>query len=120
MTERTLQMQCWFLSCLVVYWACFGPLFRCVHNLRLGGTMALIVLLCALPWLLVLIPTMLGLDLQWYNEHSFGHAETPVDVLVVLLKFNPVFFVHVFVMGMLLGKLRMLLEPYAYSRILRR
>jgi peptidoglycan/LPS O-acetylase OafA/YrhL len=120
MTERTLQMQCWFLSCLVAYWACFGPLFRCVQNLRLGGALALIAALCALPWLLVVIPVLGGLDPQWYNEHNFGHAETPVDVLVVFLKFNPVCFVHVFLVGMLLGKLRILLEPYAYSRALRR
>jgi len=114
-TERALQMQCWFLSCLVLYWAAFGTLYRVVSGLRLAGVTLVMLALFALPWLTVLVPTLAGDDLEWYRDHTFESQSTPVDIAVVFLKFHPLSYLHVFVLGMLLGHMRLLLGRERYT-----
>lgn len=112
-TENTLQMQCWFLSCLVVYWAAFKPLFNGVSKLKnIWQVAAVMTGLYMLPWLIICVPSLLG-DLEWYEEHTFGHVNSLLDLAVVFLKFHPLCYFHVFLLGMLLAQFRLLLEPYA-------
>jgi peptidoglycan/LPS O-acetylase OafA/YrhL len=118
-TEGTLQMQCWFLSCLLAYWAAFQPLFSCVARLPLRGTLALMLFFFLLPWLVVLLPLVGGADLEWYQEHTFGHSGTWVDLVATTLKFHPLCYWHVFLLGMLLGRLRCLLTPFTRNAGLR-
>jgi len=112
-TERTLQMQCWFISCLVVYWVAFRPLFGCVSRLKsLSGVVSCMIVLYLLPWLAVSLPAIAG-DAEWYEEHTFGRLDSPLDFVVVFLKFHPLCYVHVFILGLLLARFRELLEPFA-------
>jgi hypothetical protein len=112
-TEHALQSHCWFLSAMVVYWLLFRPLSHCLRNLRLAATVSLMLALFSLPWLVVLVPVLADQPVVWYKEHSWGETGTWLDLFVVFLKFNPACYLHVFVLGMLLAKLRLLLDAMA-------
>lgn len=110
--ENTLQMQCWFLSCLLLYWASFKAIHAPLAKLSIkmvAGSMAVLFLL---PWLMVWMPAAMG-DTLWYEEHVFGRMDSPVDFAVAFLKFHPLCYAHIFVLGMLLAQLRLALEPHA-------
>eukprot|EP00420_Gonyaulax_spinifera_P021546 CAMPEP_0197907450 /NCGR_PEP_ID=MMETSP1439-20131203/64895_1 /TAXON_ID=66791 /ORGANISM="Gonyaulax spinifera, Strain CCMP409" /LENGTH=326 /DNA_ID=CAMNT_0043528883 /DNA_START=18 /DNA_END=995 /DNA_ORIENTATION=- len=104
--EQSLNMQCWFLSCLVFYWFLFGWMFKRIRGMRVLPLVSAMLLLFFVPWLCIIIPEAQGADLYWYNQHHFGHNQSLVDWKVVFLKFNPIPFLHVFVLGMLLAELR--------------
>ena len=114
-TENALQMHCWFLSCMVVYWFFFKPLAYCQKNLTLKKTSLLMVFFFVLPWLLVLVPVMANQPVDWYRSHDFLSTDTALDIGVVMLKFHPVCYFHVFILGMLLAKLRQLLDKKALT-----
>mmetsp|Transcript_93047 Transcript_93047/g.262315 ORF Transcript_93047/g.262315 Transcript_93047/m.262315 type:complete len:1047 (+) Transcript_93047:1-3141(+) len=112
-TEGALQMQCWFLSCMVVYWALFRVLYLMVASLKtLGHLLIALAIACALPWIAVVIVPAIAGDLRWYDRHTFGHTES-LDLAVVFLKFNPLCYIHIFFVGMALARLRDLLEPHS-------
>ena len=107
LTERALLSQCWFLSNLIVYWACFSQLYRFVNKMTLHQTSVSLLLICCLPWLVVIVPALDGgIELDWYRAHQWGQFERADDIWTVLLKFHPIFYLHVFVFGMLLAVLR--------------
>jgi len=112
-TEHALQSHCWFLSAMVVYWFAFKPLSRLLEKRTLRQTIGLMVTLFVLPWLSVAIPWMMGESVTWYKEHSWGETETMLDIAVIIIKFHPLCFFHVFVLGMLLARLRLLLDKTA-------
>ncbi|CAE8635125.1 unnamed protein product [Polarella glacialis] len=64
-TESALQMHCWFLSCMVVYWFFFKPLEYCFKNLSLLRTCMLMAFLFFLPWLLIMVPAIAQQPLDW-------------------------------------------------------
>ena len=109
-TEGALQTQCWFLSCMAFYWFSFMPLARRLGGLALRGTLLLTAALMALPWLTVLIPELTHGSAQWYKAHAWGSSDTWLDLAVVALKFHPLCYLHIFVLGMLLANLRALLD----------
>jgi len=112
-TEQCLQMQCWFLSCLVLYWALFRPLYRAISNIEHWGiVLGLLIFFFLAPWLVVIIPAHVG-DLNWADRHAFGDNERTLDLAVVTLKFNPMCYGHVFIVGMLLARFRELIAGYA-------
>jgi len=116
-TERALQPHCWFLSCMVVYWVLFKPLAYCLKNLTLAKTISLMAFLMLLPWFLVFMPLMLQGDINWHKEHTSAfidlQTDTALDFGVVMLKFHWICYLHVFVLGMLLARLRGLLDVKA-------
>ena len=114
-TENALQMHCWFLSCMVVYWFFFKPLAYLLKNVTLKRTVGLMGFFFFLPWLLVLIPVMANQPVDWYKDHDFLSTDTALDIGVVMLKFHPVCYFHVFILGMLLAKLRQLLDKKALA-----
>mmetsp|Transcript_27935 Transcript_27935/g.41247 ORF Transcript_27935/g.41247 Transcript_27935/m.41247 type:complete len:1849 (+) Transcript_27935:56-5602(+) len=106
-TENALLLQCWFLSNLVVYWAIFGFMYKQVRAFSLHITIMLLTVICFLPWLTIIVPALFdGIDYTWYGEHKLGKTETSTDIWTIMLKFNPIFYVHVFIFGMLLAVLR--------------
>ncbi|CAJ1392982.1 unnamed protein product [Effrenium voratum] len=114
-TENALQMHCWFLSCMVVYWFFFKP-FACLFRyLNLLGTFLLMGFFFFLPWLLILIPVFASEPVDWYKEHDFYATDTFLNIGVIMLKYHPLCYFHVFILGMLLAKLRQLLDCYAAS-----
>lgn len=115
-TEFGLQMQCWFLSCLVVYWAIFPFLMRRVSTLSLGQTLTGMLVACCLPAVYLLIPGLCYEDFWWYRSHHWGHMRDEKDFLVVALKFHPLCFVHVFILGTLLARMRACLLALGNTR----
>jgi len=114
-TENALQMHCWFLSCMVVYWFFFKPLSHLLKNITLLKTCLLMGFFFFLPWLLIFIPVIAGEDVDWYKNHEFYATDTFLDIGVVMLKFHPICYFHVFILGMLLAKLRQLLDKQAVA-----
>eukprot|EP00913_Durusdinium_trenchii_P004461 g4140.t1 len=121
-TEWGLQMQCWFLSCLVVYWAMFPFLFGSlgqqqvrlmVHRMTMPQAILGMVLAVCVPILYLLIPDLFYGNASWYEYHSWGLMRNFEDSLVVMLKFHPMCYVHVFLLGMLLARFRILLHDIA-------
>lgn len=109
--ERSVQVQCWFLSAMVPFWLLFAPLFSHLilrlHSLH--TTCAVLALLTIPPWLSYIIPLWLG-DPNWYMLHHTGQTGDALDLIVITLKFNPACYLHVFVYGMVLARLRGLVE----------
>lgn len=113
LTERALQMHCWFLSCMVVYWFFFKPLAYLLKNLTLLKTALLMSFFFFLPWFMILIPVIANEPVDWYKNHSYLATDTFLDIGVIMLKFHPICYFHVFIVGMLLAKLRQLLDKKA-------
>eukprot|EP00931_Biecheleriopsis_adriatica_P041196 TRINITY_DN23575_c1_g1_i1.p1 TRINITY_DN23575_c1_g1~~TRINITY_DN23575_c1_g1_i1.p1 ORF type:complete len:1725 (-),score=288.88 TRINITY_DN23575_c1_g1_i1:45-5219(-) len=108
-TEWGLQMQCWFLSCLTVYWFFFPMIVKRVAKMSAREVFVGISLTFLLPSMYLLIPDLYFANAMWYRYHSWGHMRDVKDFLVVMLKFHPLCYLHVFVLGMLLARLRQLL-----------
>jgi peptidoglycan/LPS O-acetylase OafA/YrhL len=106
--EQGLQMHCWFLSAMVLYWCFFGPVYRAVRKLGLKQSGVALVILAMPPWLLIFVPAFShgGIDSNWYSAHEFGATSSSVDLWVVFLKFHPLAYAHVFVFGMVLARFR--------------
>jgi peptidoglycan/LPS O-acetylase OafA/YrhL len=109
MPERSVQMHCWFLSSMVPYWIMFDCLFRrVIIRLSMNAACVLLLLLSLPPWLAYVFPASLpgyG-ESAWYSTHQTGRLDDEVDYLVVILKFHPLCYLHVFVFGMVLARLR--------------
>ena len=111
--EQTFQTHCWFLSALVPYWLLFDVLFRrCVMGISRVTTGCLWLIVLSLPpWATVFLPGSLpGQNANWYASHQHGQLSDAVDYAVVILKFQPVCYLHVFVFGMVLARTRLLIE----------
>ena len=105
--ENTLQVHCWFLSCMIVYYVCFGFAYTHVRVLAPASVLGMLLGIAAIPWIAACaIPSMIGEPLEWYSSHKFGATETSVDVWTTFVKFNPICYFHVFLFGMLIAKLR--------------
>ena len=113
LTEQGLASHCWFLSCMVVYWAAFGTLYALILRMSARWTLGVLVACAALPWLAVVAPAI-ARDEDWYRYRSGDTGST--DLVVVALKFNPLAYLHVFVFGMALAKLRSTVGVYGESR----
>jgi len=111
-TEWGLQMQCWFLSCLVLYWAIFPYLFRMIQKMSLQQVILSMVLAVCVPVLYLLIPDLFYGKATWYENHSWGLMRNATDALVVMLKFHPLCYLHVFLLGMLLAQFRVLMGEF--------
>ncbi|CAE7883997.1 mdmB, partial [Symbiodinium sp. KB8] len=118
-TEKGLQMQCWFLSCLVVYWTCFPTFARRVSQIQLQEVLLGMAALCSFPVLYMLIPDLFYGTTNWYEYHSWGKMRNATDIIVIVIKFHPICYLHVFLLGMLLARLRLLLSEEMASEMRR-
>jgi len=106
-TEQALLSHCWFLSNMVVYWIVFGPVYKLIRNLSLAWAFASLSVISFLPWLLVIVPAASDdIEANWYKDHRWGSTDTANDIWTIMLKYNPIFYFHVFLFGMLLSLLR--------------
>eukprot|EP00756_Hemistasia_phaeocysticola_P042647 Hpha_TRINITY_DN16980_c1_g2::TRINITY_DN16980_c1_g2_i2::g.54305::m.54305 len=106
-TEQTLQSHCWFLSSMTLYWITFPfvyPLVLKIPSARV--TFRMIVLVMLLPWIMPAIALWTGSNQEWYESHKWGSLESPTDYWIVVLKFHPICYFHMFFSGMLLAKMR--------------
>ena len=109
LTEHALQMHCWFLSCMVVYWLAFPLVAPRIARLSMRATGAALCAAFSVPWVAAVGVPALAHDLYWYQRHRFGGTAHATDIALVLLKFHPLCYAHVFAAGMLLAHLRGLL-----------
>ncbi len=104
--ERGLKylVQCWFLSCLVLYWVLFHRLHNWISSLDSKSffVVVFIVVFC--------IPFTYQMAIlnrpTWYGSHEYGSTDTGVDIAVVVLKYHPLAYLHIFVLGMCLVRAR--------------
>ena len=109
--ERTVQVHCWFLSAMLPYWLSYDVfLHQIIYRITEVRRACLILILLTLPpWLLFIFPSSFsGGDPQWYSTHKTGSLTSATDFGVVILKFHPICYVHVFIFGMVLARLRQL------------
>ena len=113
-TEHVLQAHCWFLSCIVPYWLVHNATYRFMKSRPTKLLQVLLVGIWVAVWLLiVVIPWMAG-DLYWYKSHSWGATDSWVDILVVMLKFHPICYFHIYVFGMALAVLHTRNEVHGF------
>jgi len=105
----SMAMHCWFLSCLLVYWVLFRWLYLGVLRLNLAGTVSVLVACITLPWLTLAVPAAVGSSADWYLGYR-DVIDDPKSFWFIFLKFNPLCYLHVFIFGMVLAKLRQFLK----------
>lgn len=110
-TEYALQSQCWFLSAIIPFWLLHQSILTKVERLSTHSIVLLLGWISLLPWLfLVLLPNVLMVPLDWYSTHKWQVVHGWVDVAVVVLKFHPVCYLHIYVFGMALAVLYVRLQ----------
>ena len=109
LATASMAMHCWFLSCLLVYWVLFRWLYLGVLRLNLAGTIFALAACATLPWLTIAVPAAVGSSAGWYDG-SGEVGDDPKGFWLAFLKFNPLCYLHVFIFGMVLAKLRQLLK----------
>ena len=109
LATASMAMHCWFLSCLLVYWVLFRWLYLGVLRLNLAGTIFALAACAALPWLTIAVPAAVGSSAGWYDG-SGEVSDDPKGFWLAFLKFNPLCYLHVFIFGMVLAKLRQFLK----------
>jgi hypothetical protein len=102
LADKALLTHCWFISCIVPYWALFPFFISWLRKLSGRGIGCALAAMFLLPWLVLVIPWATGEQWDWYAQlprtpnHSTHWA-------VLMLKFHPLCYVHVFLAGMLLA-----------------
>jgi peptidoglycan/LPS O-acetylase OafA/YrhL len=101
-TEHVYQTQCWFLSAIIPLWIIHEMVLERVKNWSEWKLWTLMGVFTVLPWFgLVALPPMIGEPMDWYKDHDPERRNmTLLDYWVVLLKFNPIFFVTTYFYGM--------------------
>jgi peptidoglycan/LPS O-acetylase OafA/YrhL len=108
-------VQCWFLSCLLLYWFGFYRIYDTIHELSdkyVLVTFAICSL--AIPVLYQVIHLGLG---SWYDKRSYGSINEGVDIGVLVLKYHPFMYFHMFLLGCLLPRVRQQLMSWEKSKI---
>lgn len=100
-------VQCWFLSCLMFYWFVFCYLFDFIQALSdrwvvIVATTASVVI----PFVYQMITFSIA---DWSASHGYLGISSGVDVAVVVIKFHPLSYVHLFVLGCCLPRVRELI-----------
>ncbi|CAM9132528.1 unnamed protein product [Chrysoparadoxa australica] len=99
-TELVVQPHCWFLSAIIPLWYFHGKIQKVVSGLSCDRLWAMMVVIMLLPWMLVVIlPHIIGVDVNWYSQHAWGNTTTWTDILVVVFKFHPMSYIHVYTFG---------------------
>ena len=104
--EAMVQPQCWFFSCFCIYGLLFKPLAR-LRDANLATISMFIISFMCIPWLAWGIHSLLGQEMG-----PFYQSDLQVD-LGPDWQHHPLCYLHVFVLGMLLAKLRQLLDDAA-------
>lgn len=100
-------VQCWFLSCLLFYWFIFCYIFDFIQSLSdrwvvIVATTASVVI----PFVYQMITFSIA---NWSASHGYLGITSGVDVAVVVIKFHPLSYVHLFVLGCCLPRVRELI-----------
>jgi peptidoglycan/LPS O-acetylase OafA/YrhL len=99
-------VQCWFLSCMLFYWVLFLKLYEILQGLS-DKVILGIAFVCSI--LLPFIYEMATFSIDWTSTHNYLSTDSGVDVAVVVLKFTPLAYLHIFVLGCCLPRVRAML-----------
>lgn len=103
----TYLVQCWFMSCLLFYWFLFFRLYDAIYSLSSRYICGVaFTASIGIPVLYVLAASG---DPTWYDTHQYLSTTKGVDIATVSLKYHPLAYLHIFVLGMCLPHLRELL-----------
>jgi peptidoglycan/LPS O-acetylase OafA/YrhL len=104
----TYLVQCWFLSCLFLYWMIFHTIYKFVSTLSVTE-LVLLTITCS-----VIVPVSYELASvgheSWFATHNYGSTGKGVDIAVLVLKFHPLTYIHTFALGCCLPRIRELLR----------
>ena len=106
-------VQCWFLSCLIFYWLIFYKIYDFLHPLS-DTNLLLVSAACA-----SIIPALyevIGANWEsWYDRHAYESNHHGVDVAVLVIKYHPFMYTHIFVLGCTLARVRKIIRNPSYK-----
>jgi peptidoglycan/LPS O-acetylase OafA/YrhL len=95
--------QCWFLSCLILYWLLFYRIYAFVDSLS-SKRLAAVVGICSFLFPFLYHVASTGQE-SWYNDDVPFNASRGKDTALLVLKFHPFAYIHIFFLGCCLPKL---------------
>jgi len=104
--------QCWFLSCLLLYWLLFYRIYAFIEILSTRALL-LVVGFCSLA-LPILYEAASTRQENWYDGHKNLNPSRGVDTAVLVLKFHPFAYIHIFILGCCLPRVQKLLQDNRY------
>ena len=108
----TYIVQCWFLSCLLLYWVIFPSADSVVYSISKPLLLTL-VLTCSVGLPALYEISSVGQE-NWYAAHQYSSTTKGVDIAVLVLKFHPLTYVHIFILGCCLPRVREFLRGNFY------
>jgi predicted peptidase len=106
-TEHVLQPHCWFLSCIVPYWFMHNMLYRRIRGMSLHNLLTLLAMCWLVPLVLLCIAAAALNNTDWYLDHHWQSTKSSLDIFVIVLKFHPVCYLHIYVFGIATACLQM-------------
>lgn len=101
----TYLVQCWFLSCLLLYWALFHRIYDILNrDLHIRG-LVMVAITCSVGLPVLYQLASIGQE-EWYSEHEYESSRKGVDIAVLVLKFHPLTYIHIFILGCCLPRIR--------------
>jgi hypothetical protein len=98
-TEQVLQPHCWFLSCIVPYWFMHNMLYRWIRGMSLHNLLSLLAMCWLVPLVLLCIAAAAFNNTDWYLDHHWQSTKSSLDIFVIVLKFHPLCYLHIYVFG---------------------
>jgi len=99
LTERVLQPQCWFLSCIVSYWMLHNILYKKISVLSMRQLLHVLLFCWLTPLVLLVCLATLFHDSEWYLDHHWQDTRSWTDIMVIMLKLHPFCYLHIYVFG---------------------
>ena len=109
-TERVLQPQCWFLSCIVPYWMLHNMLYRKISVLSMRQLLHVLLFCWLAPLVLLFCLATLFHNSEWYLDHHWQDTRGWTDIIVIMLKFHPFCYLHIYVFGIATACLHVKME----------
>jgi hypothetical protein len=106
-TEHVLQPHCWFLSCIVPYWFMHDQLYRRIKGMSLQNLLSLLAMCWLVPLVLLCIIAAALDNADWYLDHQWQSTKSSLDIFVIMLKFHPFCYLHIYVFGIATACLQM-------------
>jgi peptidoglycan/LPS O-acetylase OafA/YrhL len=106
--------QCWFLTCLVFYWTIFFHIQSFINKLNPKDLLYLVIITS------LILPILYHLSAfgqqDWYNDHKYLRSSEGVDVAVLILKYNPLAYLHIFTLGCCLPQIQRMIQSFTYFK----
>ena len=98
-TEGAIMPHTWFLSAIIPCWMLHGFLFRRIEEVSTKN----ILLFCALVTFLPMF--IFGVVQCWWCDHETNQFNSIVDALVIMSKFHPLCYLHIYASGICIAHL---------------